>query len=441
MDRLADLDSRVSPKHVGIVGAGWAGLATAVHLSQHGVRATVFEASRNLGGRARSLELEGKTLDNGQHILIGAYRESLQLMRIVGVDTAQAFTRLPLSIHNTGGFALHAPSLPAPLNILWALLNARGLTWRERYVALRFARWLRATRYRLPVDESLGALLARHHQSENLQRELWGPLCVAALNTPIERASAQIFANVLRDSLGAGTGASDLLLPRQPLGALFPEPAARFIEAHQGEIHLGHAVRQLGIDGGVLKIDDQAFDAIVLAGGPQHIPRLLPATPDLEALRATLKALEYEPIYTCYLQYTPDTRLAYPMLGFGGESDLLQWAFDRGQLDGHAGLIAAVISAHGVHEDIERAELIERIKQALRGVLRDAPAPLWARVVAERRATFSCRPGLQRPDNLTAHPGLYLAGDYTCSDYPATLESAVRSGLRAATLALAHLDP
>jgi squalene-associated FAD-dependent desaturase len=440
VDRLADLGSRVSAKRVGIVGAGWAGLATAVHLSQHDVRPVIFEASRNLGGRARSLELEGKTLDNGQHILIGAYRESLQLMRTVGVDTAQAFRRLPLSIHNTSGFALHAPSLPAPLNILWGLSNARGLRWRERGAALRFAGWLRARRYRLPVDEPLSALLARHQQSATLQRELWGPLCVAALNTPVERASAQIFSNVLRDSLGAGAGASALLLPRRALGALFPQPATQFIQAHQGEIHLGHAVREISIDEGALKIDGQCFDAIVLAGGPQHIPRLLPAAPSLDALRATLTALQYEPIYSCYLQYSADTRLEYPMLGFGGNSDLLQWAFDRGQLDGHAGLIAAVISAHGAHENIERADLIEGVERELRSVLPRTSAPLWTRIVAERRATFSCRPGVQRPDNRTAHPGLYLAGDYTRSDYPATLESAVRSGLRAASLALAHLN-
>jgi uncharacterized protein with NAD-binding domain and iron-sulfur cluster len=122
------------------------------------------------------------------------------------------------------------------------------------------------------------------------------------------------------------------------------------------------------------------------------------------------------------------------MLGF--DSTLLQWAFDRGALLGQAGLIGVVISAGGGHEEHDHAELARRVHAELERELGALPEPAWSQVIAERRATFSCVPGLARPDNATPLTNFFLAGDYTASDYPATIESAVRSGIAAATLIL-----
>ena len=132
---MEDLDDRVS---VAIIGAGWAGMAAAVALAQAKIPVTVFEAARHLGGRARSVEIEGIKLDNGQHLLIGAYRETLRLMRAVGADPDKLLLRQPLAINYPGKFNLRAPRLPAPLHLLAALLRATGLTWRERIAAVRF---------------------------------------------------------------------------------------------------------------------------------------------------------------------------------------------------------------------------------------------------------------------------------------------------------------
>ncbi len=419
---------------VAVVGAGWAGLAAAVALAGSGMPVTVFEASRSLGGRARRVTLDGIDLDNGQHILIGAYGETLRLMRAVGADPDRLLVRLPLELRYAAGLWLRAPRLPAPLHLLAGLATASGLTAAERLAAVRFMVRLRRNRFVLAAGQSVAELLARHGQTGALRDQLWVPLCVSALNTPPERASAQVFANVLRDTLGGHRAASDLLLPKADLGALFPAPAAAFVAAHGGEVRLGAPVRGIArADGGFrLDADGHPFSHVIVACAPQHAVALLDGVAGVAGLAATLAAIEYEPIYTCYLQYPDEVSLARPMLGFSG--GLLQWAFDRGALSGQRGLVAAVLSASGAHESLAQAELASAIHAELAQALPGLPPPRWHRVVAEKRATFSCRPALARPANATSVAGLVLAGDYTASDYPGTLESAVRSGLAAARL-------
>jgi squalene-associated FAD-dependent desaturase len=419
---------------IAVVGAGWAGLAAAATLAGRGMPVVVFEASRSVGGRARRVTLEGIDLDNGQHILIGAYGETLRMMRLVDADPERLLVRLPLELRDVSGFRLHAPRLPAPLHLLAGLVLAQGLTVAERLAALRFVAALRRRRFALAADESVDRLLARHRQTGALRDRLWVPLCVSALNTPPERASARVFANVLRDTLGGDRAASDLLLPKADLGALFPAPAAAFVAARGGEIRLGTAIRSIapGDAGFRLDADPAAFSRVVLACPPQHAPALLAGLPELAPLAAMLAAIEHEPIYTCYLQYPESVSLPFPMLGFAG--GLAQWAFDRGTLSGHAGLIAVVLSASGGHEALTHGELAGKLHAELAAALPGLPGPRWHRVIAERRATFSCRPDLARPGNATALPGLVLAGDYTASDHPGTLESAIRSGVAAASL-------
>jgi squalene-associated FAD-dependent desaturase len=416
---------------VAVVGGGYAGLAAAVELSAAGFGVDVFEASRTLGGRARRIEAEGMTLDNGAHILVGAYAETLRLMALVGVDGDAFLKRQPLRLEYPGEMTLAAPRLPAPLHLAWALLAARGLAWRDKLAAVRFMRALAAQGFRLARDTTAERLLAAHAQGERLRRYLWEPLCVAALNTEIERASAQVFANVLRDSLGAGRAASDLLLPRTDFSSLFPEPAARFVEARGGGVRRGARVEAIGRDGAGYRIDDAGpYAAVVIAVAPYHLPRLVAGLPELAPQARAVGAFAWEPIVTAYLCYEPGTALPAPMIGVANGQ--AQWLFDRGRLNGQAGLVAAVISAHGRHEDLAHAALAARIHGEVARVVPGLAAPRWARVIAEKRATFACTPDLARPATATALPGVYLAGDYVAGDYPATIEGAVRSGVRAA---------
>jgi squalene-associated FAD-dependent desaturase len=278
-------------------------------------------------------------------------------------------------------------------------------------------------------------LLAEHRQLGAPTDFLWEPLCVAALNTPLAAASAQVFLNVLRDSLGAERSASDLLLPRTDLSALLPEPAARYVVTRGGRVLLGKRVTSIAPAPGELAVDGEKFSAVIRACAPQPTARLLEARGLLPATRALLAQLPFEPIYTCYLQYPDSVALPRPMLGL--REGLLQWAFDRGALGGRRGLIAAVVSARGEHEELLHGAFAQMAHHELSRVVPALPAPRWSRVIAEQRATFSCVPNLVRPGHATDVRNLFLAGDYTASDYPATLEGAVRSGVAAARLALA----
>jgi squalene-associated FAD-dependent desaturase len=421
---------------VAIVGGGYAGMAAAVELAGRGIQVDVFEASRTLGGRARAVEIEGLTLDNGAHILVGAYRETLRLMRTVGADPDRLLRRLCLRLEYPGRFRLAAPRLPAPLHLAWALLTAHGISLGEKFAAVRFMQTGKGRRFRLDDDMSVGALLDLHRQSPALRRYLWEPLCVAALNTPSEQSSARVFLNVLRDTLAADRAASDLLLPATDLSALFPEPAARYVEARSGRVLREQRVKAIvpTLDGFILD-GSTGYEKVIVAVAPRHLPSLLDGLPQLAPLAAQVGAFVFEPIVTVYLAYPENVGLSFPMLGIADGT--AQWIFDRGRLCGHPGLLAAVISAHGRHENAEQATLADRVHREIAALLPGLPPPRWTRVVTEKRATFACTPGLMRPPTATAVPGLLLAGDYVAGDYPATLEGAVRSGISAARMAIA----
>jgi squalene-associated FAD-dependent desaturase len=405
-------------RRIAVIGAGYAGMAAAVSLAQRGAAAVVFESGPVPGGRARRVQIRGETLDNGQHILIGAYGTLFALMRTVGVP-ADAVLRVPLELRYADGVSLRRMFLPEPFGLLAGLLAARGLPWRDRLGAVRFMRALRAQGFRLAEDCSVAALLSRHGQDGRIGHYLWKPLCVSALNTPPERASARVFLTVLRDTLGGEAEASDLILPRVDLSRLFPEPAAAWLAAHGGELRCASPVRSLG----ALRAQ---FDAVIVATGPHQLKAL---APELAV------EFEYQPITTCYLQYPQPVRLPFPMLGLA--QGLVQWVFDRERLNGERGRLAAVISAQGDHQQMTQAELAQACHREIARALGPLPAPQWSRVIAEKRATIAVAQGVARPALETPLPGVYLAGDYTDPDYPPTLEAAARSGVRAAERALA----
>jgi squalene-associated FAD-dependent desaturase len=440
-------------KHVAVAGGGWAGLSAAVELVRAGHRVTVFEAARTLGGRARRVLADGRTLDNGQHILLGAYAASLRMMREVGVDLASAVLTLPLQMRyppGSGGMDFAAPRLPAPLHVAVALLRARGLGRADKLALARFSTTARWMDWQLNHDCTVAELLERFDQTPRIVALMWRPLCLAALNTPPERASANVFLAVLRDSLGARRAASDMLLPRADLSALFPDAAAAWLQARGQAVHLGakvSAVRPaaqaaatapaagtgpwlVAANGATLGGGwEGRFDGVVLAGSPAAAAPLLAGMDATAALASQLAAFEPEPITTCYLQYAPGTRLEIPFYALADDPA------SRGQLDaGQDGLFAVVISASGAAAGLPQDALAAAIAAQLAADLaRPALAsPAWSRVITEKRATFACTPSLQRPANRTPLEGLVLAGDYTAGEYPATLEMAVRSGVQAA---------
>ncbi len=437
---------------VAVIGAGYAGLACAVELARAGVQVTVFERSHTLGGRARVVHKDHQwRVDNGQHILIGAYSELLRLLRITGGSPRQ-LAHLPLTLDYPGRMKLQAAALPAPFHLAAGLLRASGLDWADRLAVLRLLRSLKRTDFQLAPELSVDALLWQTRQTPTVARLIWEPLCVAALNTPPAEASAQVFANVLRDSLAAGTQASELLLPRVDLSELFPVPAARFLATRRGKVRTGTAIEAITpVAGGFMLEGDpgsQPWSQVVVATAPYHAGALLASTGACTRLAAQIDALPHEPIISLYFALGAGLRLPAPMIGLesddperaDADAGPAQWAFDRGQLGGPEGLIAAVISAPRAALQRERDELVLAVHRQLERQLgRRLPAPQWSQVIVEKRATIACRPGLNRPGMHTPLAGLWLAGDYLDSDYPATLESAVRSGLACGQAILARL--
>ena len=419
---------------IGIIGGGYAGMAAAVKLAERGIPVTVFESARQLGGRARGLMHNDTQLDNGQHLLLGCYRETLRLIELVGGNIGQDFLRLPLQLDLHGHFSLQVPRLPAPLHLLSALLNAQGLTWRERLDAIHFMLALRRMDFHLPGDMTVAELLAQHGQDADLTLKLWGPLCIAALNTPIHKASAQVLLNVLRDALNRTRADSDMLLPRVDFTALFPQRAAAYIGQHGGKVCISCGVEAITQKGDEIELmtaqGAHIFTHIVCATPPAIAAKLLCAIPALEHTVAQIDSLEHQPIYTVYLRYPPHVRLPHPMLGLHQRYG--QWLFDQGQISGQHGLIASVISTEGMHQELPQDELARKVIAELREEFGITDTPEWFKIIAEKRATFCCSPNLQRPSQQTALPNLWLAGDYTAGDYPATLEGAVLSGLRCA---------
>ena len=422
---------------VAVIGGGYAGMAAAAELARHDIPVTVFEAAATLGGRARRVAFNGVTLDNGLHILIGAYRETLRLIELTRrPQDVDGLVRRPLELIVHPHFHLRAPRLPAPLHLAAALFFARGLDFSGRMKAAAFIAALRRRDFRLQADASVQQLLATYRQPPEVTRYLWNPLCISALNTPPMEASAQVFLNVLRDSLGGARADSDLLLPAVDFSALFPERAAAFVTLHGGRVRPGVTVTAVQRTAGefVLAAESEHFSHVILAVSPHRLSSLISPHDELAEINKMVQAFSYQPIHSVFLQYSPGSRLPFCMGGI--EASYSQWLFDRGRLCGQDGLIGVVISASGAHQNLEQEELARRVNAELSAHFPGLGEPRWHRVIAEKRATFSCSVGLRRPPNRTPIPRLYLAGDYTASDYPATLEAAVRSGVACARLVL-----
>jgi squalene-associated FAD-dependent desaturase len=414
-------------------------MAAAVELASRSIPVTVFESAKQLGGRARGVWHNDTQLDNGQHILLGCYHSTLNLIEKVGGNIEQDFLRLPLQLTLHKRFELKAPRLPAPLHLLVALLNAQGLSFSQRLQAARFMLAMRRIKFHLPHDISALTLLQNNSQHIDLIELLWNPICISALNTPIEKASAQVLLNVLRDSLNGRFADSEMLLPRLDFSALFPERAAKYITQHGGTVLTSCGVEKIiPADDGIDLITaqgSQRFSHLICAASPANTARLLRATPILAPIADQIDAIPMQPIYTVYLQYPPHVTLPHPMLGF--DRCFAQWLFDRGQIAGQHGLIAVVISAEGLHQALTNEELAQKVIRELHEQLGIPDVPLWHKVIAEKRATFSCEVNLQRPAHATPLANLLLAGDFTAGDYPATLEGAVMSGIRAANAIIA----
>ena len=419
---------------IAVVGAGWAGLAAAVEATRRGARVTLFEMAPQPGGRARDVVSRGVVLDNGQHICIGAYCETLRLLRDLGVAEGEAFLRRPLTLVDADGRGLRLRSGPNVPAFALAVLSRKGWRWRDRLALLALAARWRRSGFRCPTHFTVADLCAG--LAEAPRADFIEPLCVAALNTPAAEASGAVFLRVLRDALTAGPGSADLLLPRRSLSQLLPAPAIAWLSRNGATLRMAERVDRIDRIDTVWMVGDTPVDRVIVAASAGESARLLAVHSAGWAQLA--HALDYQPIVTVYAR-SAGCRLPEPMLALRASKERpAQFVFDRGRLGGPAGLLAFVVSGardrlgHG-SDATEQAVLSQagiELERHLRGPLE------IVRTVTEKRATFACRPGLERPP-MVVGGGLYACGDYVEGPYPATLEGAVRSGLAAAQAAIA----
>ncbi len=427
---------------VAVIGAGWAGSAAALTLARAGTRVTVFEAARAVGGRARGIEKDGRNFDNGQHLLLGAYRRSISMIASLHANVDSVILRIPLALATVPAVAapltLRAPRAPAPLHLLVAIVTAKGLLLSDKFSTLVWA--ARHLRTPLPLglvtdNATVSEVLAT--QPEPARRLLWDPLCVAALNTLPDAASARVFIDVLRQAFMGSAGFSDLIIPRVDLSQLLPVPALAEVCRLGGAVNTGQAVISITEGEKKMRVTTRdgalEFDRVVVATGPQHVARLLTQSPASREVASKLGVLQYEPITTLHFEFAWTTPTASTgMLMLDGNPG--QWLFWQQLSNGHW-RASVVISAH--HRSQTEDELTAQTLQQLHRSYA-LPTPTWHLVITEKRATYACTP--HQRDLLATLPKqigkLYFAGDWCFPELPATLEAAVISGENAAQLLL-----
>ncbi|MGE4124162.1 MAG: hydroxysqualene dehydroxylase HpnE [Pusillimonas sp.] len=439
--------------NVGVIGAGWAGLAAAISLHDAGHAVTIHEASGTLGGRARSVRRPefAVPLDNGQHILLGAYSSTLGLMKRLGLDTDAAFARQPLALKTADNvFELRCRALPSPWHAAAGVLLARGWKLPEKLALTRTIMRLKAMRWAVVPDQTVAHWLAHNDQSAGVIHRFWEPLCLAALNTPLRDASINLLAKVLGDSLDAGRHASDVLIPVTDLSDLWANHIPKDITVQRRS-----AIRKIAREGNGYRLDDtHVYDALVVATAPASAYRLLanlPQGPQTAALLESLAAFEPIPIATLTLSLeTPWHSLPDGMLMLDDRAHpgaLGQWLFNHARIactPERQRMVCVVISDCRALMALERDTAVKQLTAQVRAQTACAGTLPHVRrhaLIIEKRATFAATPGLTRPDNCTPWNNLWVAGDWTDTGYPAVLEGAVRSGQRAAALISQGCEP
>ncbi len=441
-----------------VIGGGFAGLSAAVRLAGRGARVLVLEARSRLGGRATAFpdRETGDLVDNGQHVILGAYRETIAFLEAIDASGGVRFqSRLDVPMIDRDGrrSRLECPDLPAPLHLLAGVLEWDALSWSDRLSALRMAGPLRLARRELrpgattiaaSPGETVSQWLERNGQTPRICEMLWEPLALAALNQPASTAAAPPFARVLAEMFGGDPRAATLALSDTPLHLLYAEPARRFIEERGGAVLTGATATVT-----IAKQPTGAAVGAVTAGASQWQPAVvISAVPwfalnglfegESSALAPLLRAAAAtaaSPIVSVNLWY--DSPLFdEPFIGLPGRT--LQWAFRR-SFRGAEPYISLVSSGAAELAARSNQEIITLAQDELREALPAAAAAtlLRASVVREPRSTFSLAPGQPpRPSTTTPVQGLLLAGDWIDTGLPATIEGAVRSGHRAADMAI-----
>ena len=424
-------------RNVVIAGGGWSGISAAVTLCAASIPVTLYEMGHVLGGRARQVNIGDIKLDNGIHLLTGAYQTTLSTLKFLGLDNEHsALKRRPLH-YVYDDVEIEFDRNPSICSRLISFLRGRGLTWIDKYKAIQFVVRIKQSRIIVDRTTSVRELLNKNQQTAQITEKFWQPLCLSALNLDIDRASAIIFLNVIEDAILSANANTNFLFPAVDLTNLFPERAEKYIRERNSEIVLGKKVKiKISNDRFFENVSDKEYTHAIIATAPNHVKHALEKSSLLSDTLEITNTLTYEPIYTIYHQF--EARESTGKYMIGSSVPFPHWIFDRGLTHSQKGLIGVVISGKGLHERMKHDQLANESASFLCDMY-GWKSPTWSKVIAEKRATFSCHPSIYRPTQKTRIKNLLLAGDYTYDRYPATIEGAMRSGVNAANIIINSL--
>ncbi len=427
---------------VAIIGGGLAGLAAGCALADSGFHVTLFERRPYLGGRASSYQHPGtgEVVDNCQHVLLGCCTNLIQLYERLGVESKIAWFDALTFLEPGGRASVLEPSpLPAPLHTAPAFLRASWLNMKDK---LAIARAMMVLAPSLPKDngESFLDWLLRHGQTDQAIERFWKTVLISALNEDLDRVSVPYAAQVVRESFLKSARAGRMGVPTVPLSELY-NVAGEYLKAQGGEVRLRAGVESFACNEADVTVSVAgewlSFGYIVSAIPFDGLSRMLPATPVLEPLRQALSRFETSPITGIHLWFDRQiTDLEHAVL----LDRTIQWMFHKSKLLNHrsdgGSYVELVVSASKSLVEKSRTEIVELALGELREFFPAAREATLVKstVIKEVHATYSPRPGadLFRPKPATACPRLFLAGDWTATGWPATMEGAVRSGFAAA---------
>jgi squalene-associated FAD-dependent desaturase len=431
-----------------IIGGGFAGLSAGVVLAGAGWRVRLLEEKPYLGGRARSFRdsATGSVVDNGQHIFMGCYHSTIRFLKTLGtLDRIRFQPRLQVNFLDLRRrrTALVCPDLPSPWHLFFGVMSSRSFSLKEKVQVLRLGRALGSGKRRGDGQEAMtvSEWLTRHKQSRNLQRNFWDLLCIAAMNEDPRVASAALFERVLRLALLTSPTDSRLGIAQAGLSDCYVREAATYIEARGGSVETGCSVSQILINGTVcegVELADgkkQGVSVVVSAVPWYQFANLMPKEVlDKEPYFFGASALRPAPIISINLWFD---RQVTDLDFVGLRGTTMQWLFNKGRIFGAGGSYISLVLS-GAHQHVARTkeELLALALSDLRALLpemREAKL-LHSLVLKERYATFSPTSEAEplRPGARTPVRGLYLAGDWTDTGLPATIEGAVQSGYAAA---------
>ncbi|MEY3183307.1 MAG: hypothetical protein RLZ35_1292 [Pseudomonadota bacterium] len=445
MGSLENMATVSTNKPVIVVGGGWAGLSCAHTLSTLGQPVILLEAAPQCGGRARSVVWKPLDIkvDNGQHILLGAYRSFLGILDNIGIQETKVLNRYPFEFLATGQHkhlsfvCKKRPYIPYILSLGIDLYQAQGLRFQEKY---QLGSFLNKYIFRdTPISRNLSvlALLKMSGQSDTLIQYFWEPLLVAALSTPLHEATAQYAIRVLKDSFaGKDPHTTDILIPSKPLGDIFAEPVSQWLSNQGHTVLCNERVTGLYLSDsgqaciGVRTKHHTFFGDVVLALPPRATATLIKGIPALSNLEHKLKQLSYQPIITIYYAYPRSINDALPIKMQAKIEDKSHYWLLSHTTENHL-IFSAVFSGNGSHLNTDKNTLMDLVQTNLE-IQYPALQPLIARKhIQEKFAAFSANTVAHQHtfEHQTALPGLWICGDYTDPAYPATLEGAVRSGV------------